>query len=71
MVLVVKNSLATAEVVRDTGSVPGSGRSPGGGPKAHTQMEDGDYVLRSQTAQDQRLTAEIPEHHPVPLGLPW
>jgi len=28
---VVKNSLANAGEVRDIGSVPGSGRSPGGG----------------------------------------
>ena len=31
MVLVVKNPSANAEYVRDVGSVPGSGRSPGGG----------------------------------------
>ena len=27
----VKNRLATAEDIRDTGSIPGSGRFPGGG----------------------------------------
>ena len=27
----VKNQLANAEDIRDTGSIPGSGRSPGGG----------------------------------------
>ena len=32
VVLVVKNSLANAGDVRDTSSVPGWGRSPGGGP---------------------------------------
>ena len=31
MVLVVKNPLASAGDRRDVGSVPGSGRSPGGG----------------------------------------
>ena len=31
MVLVVKNPPANAGVIRDTGSVPVSGRSPGGG----------------------------------------
>ena len=31
MVLVVKNLLANAGDVRDMGSIPGSGRSPGGG----------------------------------------
>ena len=31
VVLVVKNILANAEDVRDVGSIPGSGRSPGGG----------------------------------------
>ena len=30
MVLVVKNPPANAEDVRDVGSIPGSGRSPGG-----------------------------------------
>ena len=29
--LVVKNQLAKAEDLRDAGSIPGSGRSPGGG----------------------------------------
>ena len=31
MVLVVKNPPASAGVVRNIGSIPGSGRSPGGG----------------------------------------
>ena len=31
MELVLKNSLANAEDIRDTGSVPGLGRSPGEG----------------------------------------
>ena len=31
MVLVVKSPPANAEDLRDSGSVPGSGRSPGGG----------------------------------------
>ena len=31
MVLVVKNLLADAEDIRDAGSIPGSGRSPGRG----------------------------------------
>ena len=31
MVLVVKNLLANAGDIRDVGSIPGSGRSPGGG----------------------------------------
>ena len=31
MVLVVKNPPANAGEIRDAGSVPGSGRSPGGG----------------------------------------
>ena len=31
MALVVKNLPANARDVRDTGSIPGSGRSPGGG----------------------------------------
>ena len=31
LVLVVKNTPANAGDIRDTGSIPGSGRSPGGG----------------------------------------
>ena len=31
LALVVKNSPANAEIVRDVGSIPESGRSPGGG----------------------------------------
>ena len=31
MVLLVKNPPANAGNIRDTGSIPGSGRSPGGG----------------------------------------
>ena len=31
VVLVVKNPPASARDIRDTGSIPGSGRSPGGG----------------------------------------
>ena len=31
MVLVVKNPAASAGGIRDVGSIPGSGRSPGGG----------------------------------------
>ena len=31
MVLVVKNPPTSAGDIRDTGSIPGSGRSPGGG----------------------------------------
>ena len=31
VVLVVKNLLANARDVRDSGSIPGAGRSPGGG----------------------------------------
>ena len=31
MILVVKNSPANAGDIRDTGSIPGLGRSPGGG----------------------------------------
>ena len=41
--LVVKNPLANAGDIRDTGSVPGSGRSPGGGhgnPLHYSCLED-------------------------------
>ena len=43
MVLVVKNLPASAEDVRDTGSIPGSGRSPGeghGNPLQHPCLEN-------------------------------
>ena len=35
MVLVVKNPPANAGDIRDMGSIPGSGRSPGGGHAIH------------------------------------
>ena len=41
--LVVKNPLASARDVRDKGSIPGSGRSPGGGrgnPLQYSCMEN-------------------------------
>ena len=43
VVLVVKNLLANAGNVRDTGSIPGSGRSPGeghGNPLQYTCLEN-------------------------------
>ena len=43
MAVVVKNMPANAEDVRDAGSVPGSGRSPGGGhenPFQHSCLEN-------------------------------
>ena len=43
VVLVVKNTLANAEDVRDVGSIPGSGRSPGGGdgnPRQYSCLEN-------------------------------
>ena len=39
MALVVKNLPANAEDVRDMGSIPGSGRSPGGGHGNSLQYE--------------------------------
>ena len=38
VVLVVKNPPANAEDVRDIGSSPGSGRSPGGGHATHSSI---------------------------------
>ena len=41
--LVVRNLLANASDVRDVGSIPGSGRSPGGGhghPLQHSGLEN-------------------------------
>ena len=43
VVLVVKNPPASAGDIRDTGSIPGSGRSPGGGhgnPLQYSCLED-------------------------------
>ena len=43
MVLVVKNPFANAGDLRNVGSIPGSGRSPGGGhgnPLHHTCLEN-------------------------------
>ena len=43
VVLVVKNTVATAGEMRDEGSVPGLGRSPGGGhgnPLQYSCLED-------------------------------
>ena len=36
--LVVKNQTASAGNIRDTGSIPGSGRSPGGGTATHSSI---------------------------------
>ena len=36
--LVVKNLLATAGDIKDMGSIPGSGRSPGGGNVTHSSI---------------------------------
>ena len=38
MALVVKNLPANARGVRDAGSIPGSGRSPGGGHGNHSSI---------------------------------
>ena len=38
MVLVVKNSSANAGDIRDVCSIPGSGRSPGGGHGTHSSI---------------------------------
>ena len=38
VVLMVKNTLADAQDKRDAGSVPGLGRSPGGGPSNHSSI---------------------------------
>ena len=38
MALVVKNSPTSAGDLRDLGSIPGSGRSPGGGHATHSSI---------------------------------
>ena len=38
VVLVVKNPPANAEVIKDVGSIPGLGRSPGEGMEAHSSI---------------------------------
>ena len=40
VVLVVKNPPASAGDVRDTGLIPGSGRSPGGNPLQYSCLEN-------------------------------
>ena len=63
MALVVKNLLAKAGEVRDTGSISGLGRSPGGGHATHSSVlawrisrteEPGG--LQSMVSQDSDMT---------------
>ena len=53
MALVVKNLPASARVVRDAGSIPGSGRAPGGG---HGNPLQYSCLEISQTEEPCRLT---------------
>ena len=60
MALVVKNPLANGGDIRDVGSIPGSGRSPGGGHGNLLQsscLED-PMDKRSLDATAHRVTAE-------------
>ena len=76
VVQVVKNQPATAGHTRDSGSIPGSGRSPGGGPgESHGQRSLAGYSLGSHKESDtpERLTlsldgSPLPFHH---RGAPW
>ena len=75
VVLVVKNPPANAGDVRDVGSIPGSGRSPGGGhgsplqcsclEKAHGQRSLVGYGPWGGTESDM---AGVPEHSGWLLG---
>ena len=73
MALVVKNLLANARDIRDPGSIPGFGRSPGGGhgnPLQYSCLENptdrGAWhatvhgIARSQTSLKQFITHHIP-----------
>ena len=67
MVLVAKNSPANAGAVRDSGSIPGLGRSPGGGTgnpfqysgEPHGQRHLTGYSSQSHTESD---TTEATSH---------
>ena len=73
MALVVKNLLANAQDIRDPGSIPGFGRSPGGGhgnPLQYSCLENpmdrGAWratvhgIAKSQTSLKQFITHHIP-----------
>ena len=56
MVLVVKNPPANARDVRDAGSIPGSGRSPGGGHESHGQRSLAGYSLATRGRKESDMT---------------
>ena len=59
MVLMVKNLLASAGDIRDAGSVPGLGRSPGGGhgnPLQRSCLENRQRSLGCRVSVTERLT---------------
>ena len=61
MALVIKNPLANGGVIRDVGSIPGSGRSPGGGhgnPFQYSCLEN-PMDKRSLKATAHRVTTEL------------
>ena len=68
MELVVKNPPANAGDIRDVGSVPGSGRSPGGGngnPLQYSRLQnpmDGSLADYSPQGRKQLDTTEATEH---------
>ena len=58
--LVVKNPPANAEDVRDSGSIPGSGRSPGGGHGNPLQYSCLENSMDSPWSHKQSDTTEQP-----------
>ena len=66
LVLVVKNLPANAGGIRDTGLIPGSGRSPGGGRGNSLQcsylenpMDRGTWRLQSMGSQSQTRLSDL------------
>ena len=51
MALVVKNSPANATEIREAGSIPGSGRSPGGGHGKPPVLEPGEYLWTEEPGE--------------------
>ena len=73
--LVVKNPPASAEDIRDTGSIPGSRRSPGEGkgyPLQYSGLENStDWIVHGVTKELDTTEAAWPDPHgPTPKSTP-
>ena len=75
--LVVKNPPTNAEDLRDASSIPGSGRSPGGGHGNPLQYSCLENLIDRGTWQTtvhriaQSQTTEVTEHALIPQSLPY